>query len=149
MSEFLDILSIYEQEYQAFVQICSRLKDGDRLKDGVCGFWSPKQVVDHLTGWNREAYTQFIKIKNGEAVDLEYDDDTFNARAVADRAALNWDESLKDLDDARIKLTDFAKGLTSDELTGSGVYSNWVQGMAEDFQVHKGQLQVWVREPDL
>jgi len=146
MAEFGEVLFHYEQSYSVIRLTCEKIKTEDRRKGGVCGFWSPKQVIDHLTGWMREALENFEKILAGETVDLEYDDDTFNARAVADRVQLNWDESLADLDDAKSKMVQFIMRLSPEDLSKSVVYANWMEGMAEDYQLHNEQLQKWVRE---
>jgi hypothetical protein len=144
MVEFAEMVAHYEQTYSAFVLASQKIKVEDRLKGGVCGFWSPKQVVDHLTGWLREALKNFEKIQAGEIVDLEYDDDTFNAHAVADRTQLTWNESLADLEDARMKMIHFVTQLTVEDLSKSKVYANWIEGMAEDYQLHRDQLLQWI-----
>ena len=148
MLEFRKIISDYDGKYETFARICQQLKIEDRLKSGVCGFWSPKQVVDHLTGWNREAYHLYTRNKNGEAVDLEYDDDAFNANAVVELSSLDWNDSLKDLYHARNELMRFIQQLTREDIVKSSIYASWMEGLAEDFQLHSGQLKPWIQGTD-
>jgi hypothetical protein len=139
-------LSNYEKEYNAFVKTSLQLVPEDRLRGGVCGFWSPKQVVDHFTGWGNEVLSNFEKIKAGRTPVMEYDDDTFNAQAVAERSQLSWEASLSDMEKIKQKIVTFAWQLTDQDLARSDVYCNWLQAVAEDYQLHCAQLQQWVKE---
>jgi hypothetical protein len=144
MDDILAIISDYEKAYSMFVHSCIALKEEDQLRSGVCGFWSPKQVVDHFTGWGIEALENFKKIQAGEKVDLEYDDDIFNARAVAERSKLTWKESLKDMEEIKTKIVDFVTRLSEEDLSKSTVYASWINGIKEDYQLHNDQLLQWV-----
>ena len=146
MSDISKYISIYEAEYDIFVKTCQRLHPEDRLRGGVCGFWSPKQVVDHFTGWGNEVLSNFEKIKDGQGADLEYDDDTFNALAVAQRSLLSWEASLLEMDQIKRKIVSFAKQLSDQDIARSDVYINWIKGITEVYQLHCNQFQQWVRD---
>lgn len=146
MTEFADTVSDYQQAYKDFMLAIQNIKASDRFKGGVCGTWSPKQVIDHLVAWNKEALSDFRKIRAGESINLDYDDDVFNARAVAERSQLTWEMTLFDIEDARTKLIDFVIRLTAYDLANSKVYGDWVKGITDDFQLHREQIQLWVTE---
>ena len=144
MSEIINIIQKYETEYQSFIDVCHKIKTKERLKGGVCGIWSPKQVVDHFSGWAKEALYCFENIKAGKAVNLEFEDDTFNKQSVDERSNLDWDGSLSEMGILKNKIVEFARGLTDEDVAKSKVYVDWIRGMTEDYQEHRKQLEDWV-----
>ena len=126
------------------MEVCRLIKIEDRLKGGVCGFWSPKQVINHFSDWAETALVIFEKTRAGLSVNTEFDDDSYNANAVAKRITMDWDSSLVEIENNKQKLVSFLQSLSIEEFNRSAIYSEWLTGIAEDYMLHHSQLEKWV-----
>ena len=52
---WIELADELEVAQQHFMEIAAQLALVVREKRGVCGEWSPKDVMAHLVGWDREA----------------------------------------------------------------------------------------------
>ncbi len=53
LSDFQEALEDFHRTYGDFLAAAKKIRPEDRDRNGVCGIWSPKQVVAHLAGWLR------------------------------------------------------------------------------------------------
>ncbi len=110
---------------------------------GVCGAWDIKQIVAHLAGWQREAYTHWQHRNPRHLPD--YDIDDFNAKSVSALSLLNWYETL---DTFRFTCEDMAaEAAKVDEATAADypLYAEWLSELAKDIRAHHAEIDTWLK----
>ena len=130
--------------YSHFHHIVMQLHPGRREKKGICGHWSPKEVVAHLAGWDREAARRFHLFMKGPTEDIEYDLDTFNSASVNERKHMNWEQTLKELNDAQDTLRQAIELVEPKHIKMEGRFFGWLEGRIQDYNEHSVQLETWI-----
>ena len=135
-----ELLKTLKVEHRAFVDVAQALDIGKRTAHGVCGEWSPKDVVAHLVGWDASLKGFIVDIENFVP---PYDVHGFNEQSVAARAEMGWAAVIGELK------TNFAElEVTLDTVTPEmRIYPrvvDWLPGRVADYQLHTGQLEKWV-----
>lgn len=117
-----------------------------RHEQGVCGEWSPKQVIAHLVGWDRLAVDGLTLYANGEGdtFNANVDSDEFNAQSVASRASLSWDDLVHDFQTTHQSLQEVIQVLHIKGLKSDGGFGQWMLGRQQDYIYHTGQIKVWL-----
>jgi hypothetical protein len=135
-----------EAAHQYFMEIAAQLAPALREKKGVCGEWSPKEVIAHLVGWDTEAVYFLGLYTNGlgDTYDYTFDIDEFNANSVKTRESLSWDEVIHELAHAHAELQQVIKDLQAKNLESVGGFGKSLTGRKEDYMFHAGQLAVWL-----
>ena len=89
-----ELVAQMKESAKAFLAACEALTPEQAREPGVCGVWSAKAVLDHLTGWQVQSLPILKKLlaSDNEAFDLDID--AFNRTSVNSREALSWVESL-------------------------------------------------------
>jgi len=126
--------------YTKFCQTANQLAPLLRSKPGVCGDWSPKEVVAHLIGWD-ELLQDFIF--DPDEFDPPIDVNQFNKQSVALLEQLNWAEVMRELETSFHGLEQALATVQPD----SKIYPRvvmWMQGRIEDYELHTGQLAAWL-----
>jgi hypothetical protein len=123
-----------------FVQVSGQLDPSKRERAGVCGEWSPRQVIAHLAGWDH-SLNRFIS--DPASFIPPGDIDGFNAASVSDREHQSWAESLTELQDGMNSLQAAVSTVTT-ELKIYPRVEAWLQGRSADYELHTGQLAVWI-----
>lgn len=124
----------------AFLQVANRVGPEQQTQPGVCGIWSPKQVVDHLIGWDKALLT-FITTPDQFVV--PHDVDIFNTNSVADRHFQSWDDSLSELDSVFEALQSAVTQLQPNTPV-HGRSCGWLNGRREDYALHTNQFWGWI-----
>ena len=134
------------QAHQAFIDLAHQLDVTLRTQAGVCGAWSPQDIVAHLAGWDAEAVRGFrlFAAGKGAAYDIGFDVDTFNARSVGTRQHLPWKAVIDELRASQRELQDLIAVVHSEGLNPDGGFGRWLVGRRQDYEQHTGQLQAWV-----
>lgn len=143
---WIDLASELEATHQSFMQIATQLPPELREKKGVCGKWSPKDVIAHLVGWDTEAAYFLGLFANGvgDTYDYSFDIDDFNARSVKTRENLSWDEVIAELPHAHAELQQIIKVLHTKNLKSDGGFGKSLTGRKEDYLLHAKQLASWL-----
>ena len=145
MSTEVDILlSNLTAAYTCFVQVSGQLEPSKREQAGVCGDWSPRQVIAHLAGWDRALYAFIHDPANFVPPG---DIDIFNANSVAERDHLSWEKTLSGLQRGMEEL----RAVTSNVKPELRIYPRvhaWLQSRTTDYEVHARQLQAWVESAE-
>lgn len=126
-----------------FIETVNALQKSKREKPGVCGTWSPRQVVAHMTGWEIETILQFERIERGTSA-LEHDIDLFNEKSVQQREHLYWDETLIELKEAQKKFNQKALSISFDDDSIDEGYWELINVQIEHYLHHIRQLKKWI-----
>ena len=134
----VDKLSILQQE---FIKVAQKIDKPQRNRPGVCGTWSPKEVLAHISGWNKEIIRQFSLFQDGLEKAIEHDIDEFNKNSVKERRHLSWAEIIAELQQTHKQFYQKAQSISSQELSKNEEYKNWVEVQIEHYKHHKKQLE--------
>lgn len=134
--------------YHRFLETASKLDVSQRTKSGVCGEWSPKDIVAHLVGWDAEALRGFTLFADDQAdsfvpIDVHKIDE-FNAKSVAARQDLSWDDVIGEMKSTFQALQDKIEIVRKKELNADGGFGQWLIGRKDDYEYHSAQLQSWL-----
>ncbi len=135
---FRDGLSVAESE---FMQTVKNINPGISEHGGVCGIWSAKEVVAHITGWEKEVIRQFQNFLTGPTEDVDYDINSFNLQSVKSRQHLSWSETVKELEEAQKELQLLNNSLDEDKITADKRFINWVVILFKHYKHHNNQLK--------
>jgi uncharacterized protein (TIGR03083 family) len=111
-----------------------------RDRAGACGEWSPREVLAHLTGWLLEARRRFESYDRGDAQKIVYDFDDFNAKSVAARQAMTWEEIIEEQRTALDALIAHVESIPPERLAQNPRYGQWLEALARDCETHTAQL---------
>ncbi len=123
-----------------FVEIANRLDLHKCDQPGVCGEWSPKDVVAHLVGWDNALLEFITDIDNfTPPVDI----DQFNQQSVQIRKHLNWPDIMREMEIIFRKLRQAVVTVTP-EMQVYDQVASWLTGRTEDYELHRGQFIAWL-----
>ncbi len=126
--------------FTKFSYAANRLSPVLRRKPGVCGKWSPIEVVAHLIGWD-QLFQDFIV--DPEDFEPPIDVNQFNAQAVASLKGLIWEELMHELETSFRGLEQALATVQPDMEVYPRVMM-WLQGRIEDYELHTEQLEAWL-----
>lgn len=131
-----ELLSHMREKYQSFLSACQELSQEQALQPGVCGEWSAKAVVDHLTGWQIQSLPILKMLLESDKPDFDLYIDAFNRTSVRDREDLTWEESLTAF---KLSFKSFDKGLDGISVsrfrTNKG-FKSWLKAMINEYNFH-------------
>lgn len=127
-----------------FIKVAQQVEKSKRNQPGVCGSWSPKQVVAHITGWDKEVIRQFDLFQDGLEKAIEHNIDEFNKKSVQERSHLSWEETIAELQQVHEQFYQRAKSISSQELSKNGEYKDWIEVQIDHYLHHTEQLEKWV-----
>lgn len=82
----------FDELLRRFLTVVNQFPNSAR-GEAVCGVWNIKDVLAHLSAWNRLTIRDLSKLRLGETIDDWIEDsqiDSFNAMAVAQVAEHSW-----------------------------------------------------------
>lgn len=126
----------------AFIALLEPIPPDQTNLGGVCGAWGVKQIVAHLAGWQREAYTHAQHQSPPHR--KTYDADDFNAKSVAALSLLNWAETLATFRYTSEDFTALLTGLDDTTLQTYPLYGQWLDALAADIRLHHDQIETWL-----
>ncbi len=127
-----------------FIKVIQQIEESKRDQPGVCGSWSPKQVVAHITGWDKEVIRQFDLFQQGLEKPIEHDIDEFNKESVQKRNHLSWDETIKELRQVHKDFYEKAISISVRERSNNEEYRDWAEVQIAHYTHHTKQLKKWV-----
>lgn len=148
MSDFQSAITQLEITYNRLFALIDAYPVRKREQSGACGIWSPKQVLAHLSGWIVIANDRYDDFAAGDPRNLYDDVDPVNARSVAERAHLSWDETVTEL---KTRITAFiqrAQALPNHMPTQDVRFQEWQDGLREDCAEHIEQLEAMIAKVD-
>ncbi|MCB9077610.1 MAG: maleylpyruvate isomerase N-terminal domain-containing protein [Anaerolineaceae bacterium] len=126
--------------YANFIQVANQLDGNKRYQAGVCGEWSPKDVISHLVGWDQSLKALIVAPDEFEP---PYEVDNFNARSVASRKDLDWAAVIDEMETNFEELRQ-ALALVKPEMPIYRRVISWLPGRREDYELHTRQLEAWL-----
>lgn len=138
-----NLIEELNQLQHEFIEVAQQLEETKRNQPGVCGSWSPKQVIAHITGWDKEVIRQFGLFQDGLEKAIEHNLDEFNKDSVQKRRHLNWNETILELQRVHQQFYQSAMSVSSQALAQNGEYRNWVQVQIDHYKHHTKQLEKW------
>lgn len=136
-----ELVSKMKDSYSIFLKACKALSEKQALKEGVCGEWCAKAVVDHLTGWQVQSLPIIKSLLVSDNPEFDLDIDAFNRTSVSDRKNLTWDESLQAFE---MSFKSFEDGLDKIPVTRfrtEGGFKSWLTAMIHEYQFHLTHIQ--------
>lgn len=144
ITPFQETLERLHTAYGEFLTICHRIPPERRDEGGVCGVWSPRQVVAHLAGWQYEGGQRFRELLRNPQSRKHYDVDAFNAQSVAERADWSWEQTLADFKAAHLELQNAIADLMIASPPDWREFAGWLKTISDDLIEHGEQLMAWV-----
>jgi hypothetical protein len=147
MSDKDALLTQAAHELQALHEALEGLNE-DEMSHPWLGTWSAKDIVAHLSGWQREMAPALERIARGEkpfADGVSYDDvDGWNARFVAARRGTSAADLLLELDKTHEHLLNVASAVPDDRFQrGRTAWKLVDQTSAEHYREHAEQIRAW------
>jgi hypothetical protein len=120
--------------------------------------WSPRDVVAHLTGWNRLMIQSGRSILAGEPpayyADAANDFSNINAAFVASYTVRGKKEALRQLESAMKEFESYIAGLSASEMSSDcgvrhhsgqpATVEKLIGSLAGDYALHANQIRGWV-----
>ena len=136
-----ELVSQMRANYQAFLSACEDLTEAQALAEGVCGEWSAKAVVDHLTGWQVESLPIVKKLLESAQESLDLEIDSFNRTSVKSREDLSWEESLAVFKDSFDAFDRAMAEVTVSRYRTNQAFKSWVKAMNHEYQFHLAHIR--------
>lgn len=127
-----------------FIESAESLPVEKRESSGVCGDWSPREVVAHISGWDAEVLRQFELFNSGFTGEVEHDIESFNQQSVASRGSLDWEETLEELRQIHRCYPAALETVGEIHRASNSQYEEWLQVLIEHYEHHTEQLQRWL-----
>lgn len=129
------------EDYKAFFTTCQALTESQSMEPGVCGAWSAKAVVDHLTGWQVQSLSIITALLAEEKTAFDLDIDKFNQISVNERQKLSWQESQKAFDDSFNAFIDGLDEIPESHFQNEEGLIAWVKAMIHEYKFHLKHIQ--------
>jgi hypothetical protein len=124
-----------------FLQTCKTLSKDQALTPGICGEWSAKQVVDHLTGWQVESIDILDRLLGSEEEKISFDINSFNADSVGKRTSLSWNESLAAFVDSFETFDRCLAEISEEDYQMHPGLASWVRAMIHEYRFHLAHIR--------
>jgi len=116
------LLKRLDAAWRAFTQSYAGLPEPDLLQPGVTGAWSVRDIIAHVTIWEREALKHLPLILGGgrpPRYSVTYGGiDAFNARTTEQNKHLSLADVLRQQEAVHGRLIALVEGLPADQLGG-------------------------------
>lgn len=141
-AEFETLRADLSTAHTRLLCVAGQLESSQRNRRGVCGRWSPKDVIAHLVSWDK-ALEDFLIDPDGFDPSPLYETDKFNARAVSDRHQQSWEETLDEMKMGFDTLNKAMASVAREQRTYRRV-CEWLSGRRKDYDHHRNQLEGWI-----
>lgn len=139
----------FRSAYEAFCSLLRTYPPDRSEQPGACGFWSPRQVVAHLSGWIAQASKRYADFAAGDHRSLYFHSaaDEFNARSVQSRANLNWQETIADFEQSAQEFLEQLTAVLPEQQRSDPRYAEWPVGLAHELRNHAEDLRRFLHIP--
>ena len=112
--------AIFNATRKEFLTLVDLIPADERTTRPVCGVWGIKDLVGHLTDWERVGVDGLRQLADGQTPEFDYeitDFNAFNNANAAARADQSWDRVWADFTTTRQDLTDLFDQLPDETLS--------------------------------
>src|SRR5215470_2156931 len=147
MSAKQDLLNEAAREYRAFHDAIQGLNE-DQMTEAWLGVWSVRDIIAHISGWQREMTPALERLARGERPipeGVSYDDvDAWNARFAAARRETEVTEVLLELDRVHEGFMHAAAQVPEERYVPNKTAWKIVdQNGAHHYREHGDQIRAW------
>jgi len=136
-----ELVSQMEEHHQAILEACEKLTPKQAHQPGVCGEWSAKAVVDHLTGWQVQSLPIVQQLLSSENQTIDFDIDAFNQTSVKSREDLSWEESLAAFKGSFDSFDQALDDLPVAHYRTNEGFKSWLKAMIHEYRFHLQHIQ--------
>jgi hypothetical protein len=137
---WMALLEELDAAFRHFITAAAQIDPAERERAGMSGIWSAREVVAHVAGWEEEGRSRIRALLAGPVVGVRYDFDATNARFVAARAEMSWDETLAELHTNHAQLTAALAEVSADALTAEPRFVEWVEALTNHYCEHAAEF---------
>ena len=147
MSEKTTLLSEAETEFTLFKRAIAGL-DEAQMRQVWLGTWSARDIVAHISGWQREMGPALERIARGErpiAEGVSYEDvDAWNGRFAEAKKAAPTADILRELDASHAAFMRAAAAVPDERyVPGKTTHKIVDLNSRHHYQEHRGQVEAW------
>lgn len=128
-------------DFVTFFSACQSLTIEQALTPGVCGEWSAKAVIDHLTGWQVYSLPIIDKLLAKDKTVFDLDIDAFNQKSVKERQDIPWQESLISFEESFKTFSERLDRIPARRFQTEEGFTDWVKAMIHEYQFHLTHIQ--------
>jgi hypothetical protein len=142
-----NILKQIKEEWADLKAQLSKVPANRMDEGGVVGPWSVKDIVGHITTWERQAITAVSNyIAESDTAILAWKDDLdgFNLQAVDDTRSKTLDDLMTSLDQTHSELLAFVAGVPGDALSVDGVINRIQEDTFDHYAEHTASIRQWL-----
>lgn len=139
----------FHSTYQAFLALLKAYPPDRSEQPGACGFWSPKQVIAHLSGWFAKANQRYTDYANGDSSNQYFQQiaDDFNAQSVGARVHFSWTETIADFEQLAQHFFTHLNAVSPQQAVHDSRYGEWPLGLARELRNHAEDLRRFLHIP--
>lgn len=139
---FAEIITNFEAAYAEFFATARDYPQNLHTKGGVCGVWSPKELLAHFSGWLVEALRRYRAYARGSG-EMEYNVDAFNQLSVWQRRSLTYDEVVAELETLVAQVAEAARKIPAEQIERDERYAYWLREMTREAHEHGEELRTF------
>jgi hypothetical protein len=124
------------------------LPDEDLMIGGVTGEWSIRDLIAHVTWWDKEAITHLPMVLEGETPprysDLYGGIDAFNAMKTAEKRGLSLDDVRREARETHARLIAYLRSVPADRLKGNSRFTHRLRlDTYGHYPIHTEDIRQW------
>jgi uncharacterized protein (TIGR03083 family) len=128
------------------------LGDEELLIHGVCGDWSVRDLIAHVTWWDREAIAHLPTVLAGRTpprYSVTYGGiDAFNAIKTEEKRGLTLEEVRAEAEATHQRLLDYLRSVPPDRLKGNAKFTHRLRlDTYGHYPIHAADIRRWQEKP--
>lgn len=139
---FTEIIANFESAYAEFFATARDYPEALRTRSGVCGVWSPKELLAHFSGWFVEALRRYRAYARGSG-EIEYNVDAFNQVSIWQRRSMTYDEVVAELETLVVQVAEAARQVPAEQAQRDERYAYWLREMTREAHEHGEELRTF------
>ncbi len=134
------------REWQALLQTWEGLPENVLLLPGAVGHWSTRDVMAHVTTWDKEALKALPLILEGKPLPRYMGIDAFNAREQEHKQHLSLEQVKKELLVTHKKLVQFLENVPENAFASPRFTKRLRLDAIGHYREHAAQIAAWRAE---
>lgn len=131
-----------------FHEAYAGISDDDLMIPGVCGDWSIRDLIAHVTWWDAEALKHLpLVLESGTPprYSVTYGGiDAFNAMKTQEKRGLSLEEVRREADETHGRLIAYLESVPLDKLTGNSKFTHRLRlDTYGHYPIHEADIREW------